>query len=181
MKERIDPILEEQWERTLKAEGLSKIEKSQKIPTKKAGEFVRDDSASVNPNLLSEASQEILQKYSTLPSKIQDDIYDDLEQHQRAGMKFKEVSDRLNLLVAKGVELASLTSEDSDKYYKPRPTPEEIKLNGEVEKLLEELRKRRKIESDEDDIEKAPDENIIEKEGEKEEEKKQEPPKDWIN
>lgn len=128
--------------------------------------------SSESEDLIREAMQEVLHEYGALPSKIQEDILEDIKSKKKEGLKFKEISDRLNILITKGKELDGMTSEDSDLVYKPKPSLEDLKLadeegdmvdSEEIEKLIKKL------------------EDMMGKDKEDEGDNTEDEPKDWIN
>ena len=144
--ERIDPKMSGEWNERLAKEGLPEITEVEKLPAEAVGETVSKN----EEEILAFAMEEVLQEYAVLPPKLQEDIIIDIKSKKEEGMKFSEISNRVNVLVQKAKELVQLNSDDSDKEHKPKPTPEESKLQNEQEleveniddliKKLEELR-----------------------------------------
>lgn len=165
------------WEKKLANAGMPGSLPRTKIPiNEQTMGLVADKRESNEQSFLTEAMQPVLEDFSSLPDVIQDDIIADITTRQQAGMGFGEISKRLVLLVQKGAELANKPSEDSDKYYRPRPSHEQLKLDKETAKLLEELEKRRTPKLPVTDTEnKRPDKTL-----KPAKEKPPETPKGWV-
>lgn len=110
----------------------------EKVPVnEETGKIIAKAPSSEPEDLIREAMQEVLHEYGALPSEIQVDILEDIKSKKKGGLKFKEISDRLNILITKGKELDSMTSEDSDLLYKPKPSFEDLKLADEEEEIVD--------------------------------------------
>ena len=174
--ENIDPKLIEEWNKKLEAEGLGESKGERVKINKDTIEHVSVGSKKMEvEDLLQEAMQDVLIEYSALPKEIQQDIIDDVKTQKQLGGKYTDISNRVHTLIYKGSELANMTSEDSDRVYKPKPSFEEIKLQQEegsddskkIDELIERLEK---IRYKEKDGEEGEEDRVEENE-----------PKDWIH
>ncbi len=127
--EKLDPNLQKKWESELAKEGLPETPSGKETVVEETG----GDILNAEEKMLAKAMEDILREYNALPSEIQQDIIDDIKKRKEVGASFKTISDRLHLLVQKGSELDVMTNEDSDRYYQPQPSLEEIKLKEEIE------------------------------------------------
>ncbi len=118
----------------------------------------------IEENMLIEAMQNSLMGFSKLPSKLQEDIIEDIKNKKTEKVNFTDISNRLSLLVDKGNELLNMSVDESDRFYRPKPTPEDLKLaeeNGDVDKTIEKqiddlLEELEKIKNDKARKEKEP-------------------------
>lgn len=148
MKEEIDPKTREFWEKKLAESGLPTGDLDKNIQERVPMEALSAGKSSNELfNKLDEAQKITLEKYEALPKKIQKDIYEDIVKQKQAGEDFEAITARLDELVKQGHNLVELSAEDSDTKHKPKPGPEESKLEKEkgeiskkIEGLLEKLR-----------------------------------------
>jgi hypothetical protein len=135
----IDKGLSADWEAKLAEAGLPTEEEMRvevtlgSIRPKK--EALREDEM----DKLKLAMKDVLSDFARLPGKLQRDIIDDATNKNKEGWNFKQVSDRVKIMVKKGKELAGMTSADSDRLYRPRPSAEELKLQKEIRRAQEEM------------------------------------------
>jgi hypothetical protein len=172
--ENIDPKLVEEWNKKLAAEGLGVVGGEKVKIDKNTAEHISTGSKKVEEeDLLHEAMQDVLVEYAALPQEIQQDIIDDVKNQKQLGGKYTNISNRVHLLINKGSELVSMTSDESDLVHRPKPSFEEIKLQSEeddelkIDRLIEKLEniKYRKKDGEEGEEDEADDDK----------------PKDWIH
>ena len=130
MNERIDPKLQEEWNKKLESAGLPEELEPIEIPIQPSGkkQILEALGPEIEPSLI---------EFAYLPEKLQDDILADLKQQREKRMPSKEILNRFEVLVAKGRELDLMTSSDLDKNYKPAPSREELE-QIELEKDISE-------------------------------------------
>ena len=104
----------------------------------------QEQTTDIELSMLSEAMMDVLMQYSDLPPKIQKDILEDVYTRHKEGWPFAKIASRVKILAQKGTELVNMGPEHSDQNYTPKPSFEELKLNGETEKLIKELEKIKK-------------------------------------
>ena|SRR3989344_7875062 len=168
--EKFDRNSPEYWEKKLVEAGMP-----ENLPLEVALPTPESEKNEQELQMFSEAMSNLLEHYSDLPPKIQRDIYADVIAKHEEGLPFLAIAKRVRMLVEKGKELVGMGSEASDKNYRPRSSAEELKLNGETEKLLKELERRRKEKEKEDtEEEKSP-------EKENPPDTPEPPKKDWVN
>lgn len=132
----------------------------EKLPMNKGTEdYIREEkeigSQDQERQMMVVAMQEVLERFSSLPEKLQDDIIEDIKKQRGDGVGYKEISNRVKLLVQKGEELSGMEIDNTD----------------DLIKELEERRKRKEIE----DSKKEPKKNTEEKP------RVEKPKKEWIN
>src|SRR3989344_7047965 len=99
--ENIDPKLIEEWNKKLEAEGLGESKGERVKINEDTIDHVSIGSKKVEAeDLLQEAMQDVLVEYSSLPSKIQEDIIEDVKNQKNLGAKYKEISERVHLLIS---------------------------------------------------------------------------------
>jgi hypothetical protein len=169
--EKIDQNLQDEWNKKLAAEGLLED------PQKEDG-LARPsaDMSEIELKMLSEAMTGVLEEFSDLSPKIQEDIIADVLIQHKEGKPFSEVASRVKMLVQEGKKLEAMDGSQSDKHYIPQPSFEDVKLNGETEKLLEELRRKQKERE-----KKEQQKNTQNKPEESPDESPKQPPKEWIH
>lgn len=143
------------WEKLLAKEGMP-----EEPPSLEVHQEEQENSKNEEMGMLAIVMHDVLEKYSDLPLEMQQGVIDYVHEQYINGVPFSEVSKKVKVLVEKTGDFMKMKSpEDSDLVYRKKRSIEELKLNGEVEKFLEELKK-------------------IKQEREKEEEKKKEEEKE---
>lgn len=145
MQEKIDQNSPEFWEQKLVESGLlsnTEIEKVEQVPI----EAVPSSRQDIEQLGQDEKIKTVLASYEGLDPKIQQDIIEDLKKWRTEKRSFQEILERLDILAEHGYKLMELTSDDSDKEYKPKDPNSELDIEAGInekntDELIEKLEK----------------------------------------
>jgi len=144
MNEKPDLNLRKEWNEKLNQAGLSEEFEPLKVPIVPLLSGMEILKA-LDPNI-----EKSLEEFKALPSKIQDDILEDLKNQRKSAMPPKKILDRFKILIARSQELERMTAEDSDKNYnstrslkEKKKTQTEEEISMEVDELILKIEKIR--------------------------------------
>ncbi len=142
MKEKIDTNSSEFWEKKLAESGLpsnEEVDAREEVPLEVASPFMADEGKTELDNEV----ETILASYEGLDPKLQQDIIEDIKKLRAKKCTFQEILDRLDVLGEFGYKMMELTTDDSDKEYKPKnPKSEQEGEDDQNEKMIDELLKK---------------------------------------